>query len=111
MNVRIDFSREADAVLNYLKERALSGKSERILFGAITYKLEIIKQNPFYGQPIAKKLIPLEYKKQGITSLYRLELPQFWRMLYTVKNNKVEILAFVLDIVDHKDYNKKFGYK
>jgi len=23
----------------------------------------------------------------------------------------VEIIAFVLDVIDHKKYNKKFGYK
>lgn len=28
-----------------------------------------------------------------------------------IKGNEIEIIAFVLDIIDHKDYNKKFGYK
>ncbi len=32
-------------------------------------------------------------------------------MLYTVKDKEIEIIAFILDIVNHKDYNKKFGYK
>jgi hypothetical protein len=32
-------------------------------------------------------------------------------MLYTLKGDEVEIVAFVFDILDHPEYNKKFGYK
>lgn len=74
----------------------------------------MIKANFHYGEPIAKNLIPEEYKqKYGITNLFWVELPNFWRMLYTLTNNEseVEIIAFVLDIIDHEKYNKKFGYK
>jgi len=56
----------------------------------------------------------MEYvEKYGITNLFRVELPNFWRMLYTLTNSEseIEIIAFVLDIIDHKKYNKKFGYK
>lgn len=59
-------------------------------------------------------MIPDEYiKKYGLTNLFRVELPAFWRMIYTLNEgaNQIEIVAFVLDIIDHKDYNKKFGYK
>jgi len=57
-------------------------------------------------------LIPKEYKiKYGVTNLFRIELPQFWRMLYTLTNGDIEIIAFVLDVIDHKTYDKKFGYK
>ncbi len=46
-----------------------------------------------------------------IQNLYRLELSNYWRMLYTIEGSRVEIFLFVLNIVDHKDYNKLFGYK
>jgi hypothetical protein len=73
----------------------------------------LIKANIHYGNPIAKNLIPEEYKiKYSATNLFRVELPAFWRMLYTLTNNEeVEIIAFVLDIIDHPNYDKKFGYK
>jgi len=32
-------------------------------------------------------------------------------MLYTIKGDQIEIVCFVLDIIDHKEYNKKFGYR
>ena len=61
-----------------------------------------------------KKLIPKEYVlKYGVTNLFRIELSGFWRMLYTLTNDETEvvIVAFVLDIINHKEYDKKFGYK
>ena len=72
------------------------------------------KANPHYGDPMAKKLIPKEYvTKYGVTNLFRVELPNCWRMLYTLTNDEkeVEIIAFVLDIMDHRKYDTKFGYK
>lgn len=32
-------------------------------------------------------------------------------MIYTLRGSEVEIIALVLDIIDHKDYDKKFGYR
>jgi hypothetical protein len=72
------------------------------------------KRNFHYGDPIAKNKIPKEYiQKYGVTNLFRVELPKFWRMLYTLTDgeSEIEIIAFVLDIIDHKKYNKKFRYK
>lgn len=84
-----------------------------MILKAINNKKELIKQNIHYGNPIAKNLIPKEYKIQyQINNLFRVELPSFWRMLYTLTNNEeVEIIAFVLDIIDHPTYNNKFKYK
>ena len=73
----------------------------------------MIKNNIHYGRPISKKKIPEEYNtKYGIKNLFWVELPNFWRMIYTLMNDeyKIEIIAFVLDVMDHDKYNKKFGY-
>ena len=32
-------------------------------------------------------------------------------MLYTLKTNQIEIVNFVLYIVNHREYDKLFGYK
>ncbi|MEK6934861.1 MAG: hypothetical protein AABW46_03210 [Nanoarchaeota archaeon] len=113
-NIRIVLSPEAKEIFEYLNREAETSKAEKMILKAVKQKSEIIKQNPHYGDPIAKKLIPNEYKeKYGITNLFRIELPNYWRMLYTLTEGEtiIEIIAFVLDIIDHKTYNKKFGYK
>lgn len=34
-----------------------------------------------------------------------------WRMIYTILGSEVEIISLILDIMNHKKYEKKFGYK
>ena len=112
--VRVILSPEAKEVYETLNRKAPDSKIERTILNALSMKIDLIKNNIHYGQPIAKKLIPQEYfAKYGITNLFRVELPNSWRMLYTLSNgeSEVEIIAFILDMVDHKLYNQKFGYK
>ncbi len=112
--VRIKLSKEAKEVYNHLNALAPVSKHERMILKAVNYKLELVRENFQYGDPIGKDLIPEEYKKNyGVTNLFRVELPDFWRMLYTASEggSDIEIIAFVLDILSHPDYNKKFGYR
>lgn len=112
--VRVILSPEAEEAYNLLNKAAAESKIEKSILNSIEKKKELIKANPHYGEPIAKDKIPKEYKqKYGVTNLFWVELSNFWRMLYTLTNNEteIEIIAFVLDIIDHKKYNKKFGYK
>ena len=112
--INVVLSPEAKEVFEYLNKESENSKIEKTILKAIRQKAELIKLNPHYGNPIAKNLIPREYiEKYSITNLFRIELPNFWRMLYTLTEGetRIEIVAFVLDIIDHKVYNKKFGYK
>lgn len=111
--IRIKLSPEAEEVFKYLNQQAPNSKLERMILKAVNQKTELIKSNPHFGDGIPKSLIPEEYKiKYGVTNLFRVELPNFWRMLYTLKaEDEIEIIAFILDIIDHNTYNKKFGYR
>ncbi len=112
--VRAILSPEAETAYHSLKEGKEQSKTDQSIWNAVNQKIELIKQNVHYGKPVAKNLIPIEYKQRyGITNLFWVELPQFWRMPYTLTNseNRAEIIAFILDIMDHNQYNKKFGYR
>lgn len=112
--VKVILSPEAKEVYEFLNRKSQNSKFEKAILNALHNKIERIKNDIHYGQPIAKKLIPHEYHiKYGITNLFRVELPNYWRMLYTLSNgeSEIEIIAFILDLVDHKVYDKKFGYK
>ena len=112
--VRIILSEDAEEVYKYLNEHSSESKIDKSILNSINKKVELIKANPHYGDPISKKLIPQEYvEKYGVTNLFRVSLSNYWRMLYTLTDGEtvIEIIAFVLDIIDHKEYNKKFGYK
>ena len=110
-----------DAELAYKKLNALVGQQRALekenteemqLLRSINQKIQFIKANPFYGDNIKKEQIPDEYKETyKATNLFRVELSGFWRMLYTVKGDQIEVLCFILEIVDHPAYDKKFGYR
>ncbi len=35
----------------------------------------------------------------------------YWRMIYTITEDEVKIIAFVLEFMNHEQYDKVFGYK
>ena len=87
--IRVILSPEAEEVYTYLNSEAVNSKTERTILNAINKKVELIKANPHYGNPIAKRLIPKKYKeKYDINNLFRIELPNAWRMLYTLTEGK-----------------------
>ncbi len=113
--VRVILLNEAD--LEYKKLNEIVGKQisegkqntdEIQLLKSIKQKIEFIKNNPFYGDNIKKEMIPKEY---DVSNLWRVELSQFWRMLYTIKGDQIEVICFILNILNHKKYNKQFGYR
>ena len=111
--VRVVLSPEAQEVYNRLNQNAPDSKTDRMILKSINQKIDLIKANIHYGDPIEKDKIPPEYiSKYGARNLFRVELPAFWRMLYMLTNKgEIEIVAFVLDIIDHPDYDRKFGYR
>ncbi|PIN75773.1 hypothetical protein COV17_03730 [Candidatus Woesearchaeota archaeon CG10_big_fil_rev_8_21_14_0_10_36_11] len=112
--VRLKLSLEAEEVYKHLNEEAPTSKTERMILKAVNQKVELIKSNPHFGDPISKNKIPAEYQqKYGVKNLFRVELPGAWRMLYTLTDgeSEIEIIAFVLDVIDHKQYDQKFGYR
>ncbi len=83
--------------------------SEEIqLLKSIKQKVELLKINPVYGDEISRNLIP---KTLDVSNLFRIELTGYWRMLYSLEGNKIEVVAFVLYLIDHPAYNKIFGYR
>jgi hypothetical protein len=111
-NVKVILSSEAKEVYKYLNLN-INSKAEHMILKSINQKVELIKLNPHYGDPITKNRIPKEYiERYGVNNLFRVELPNFWRMLYTLTNSgEIEIVAFIIEIINYKDYNKRFGYK
>ena len=72
--------------------------------------LDICK-NPFCGIQIPKKLIPKEYiQKFGIKNAWKYNLPNAWRLIYSLENERLYVLSIVLEWMDHKNYERRFHY-
>jgi mRNA-degrading endonuclease RelE of RelBE toxin-antitoxin system len=96
---------------SYLELKERNDKESQSILRSIERIRDLLKTNPQIGDPISKDKIPDELKRQGINNLYRTELSNFWRMLYTIEGNKIEIFVFILRISDHPTYDKFLGYK
>ncbi|MFT4343750.1 MAG: hypothetical protein ACMXYE_03305 [Candidatus Woesearchaeota archaeon] len=103
--IKVLFSSKAEKIYQKLKDSKL--KEDRILLKAIDTKVLLIKSDPQIGDQIRKKSIPKELK---VHNLFRIALPCYWRMLYTLERDNVTIIAFVIDITTHKQYDRIMKY-
>ena len=87
-------------------------KFHKQLLKAIERETENLKINPHKGIQIPKDRIPQEYVvKYGVTNLWKINLPDYWRLIYTIVGNEFEIISVLLEFIDHKEYNRIFGYR
>jgi len=92
--------------------KGVTSSDHQTLLNSIKQKIELLKDNPEYGVHIPKDRMPKEYiRDYDITNLWKVNLSSAWRMIYTIRGSEVEIISLILDIMNHRDYNKKFGYK
>jgi hypothetical protein len=87
-------------------------KADPILFKFLDRATDEIKQNPKCGIDIPKRLIPKVYvQKYGINNLWKYNLPNGWRLIYSITSDGIEIIAILLEWFSHKGYEKRFKYK
>ena len=73
--------------------------------------LQDIKENPFCGIQIPKKLIPKEYAvKFNAKNLWKYNLPDAWRLIYSIEGGEIVIITIILEWMNHKEYERRFGY-
>jgi|SRR3989344_978818 len=117
--VIVKLSEEANEVYNELnkivgeeKIKGVESSFHQTLLRSINRVKELLKENPFAGEQIQKKQIPKKYVSDyDIDNAWRIELANRWRLIYTITGNQIEIITFVIDIFDHRDYDKVFRYK
>ncbi len=94
--------------LNKLKESTTEDKK---LYETINKVLDNLEEDAFAGIQIQKRLIPEVYKtKYGVTNVWKCDLQNGWRLLYTVGKEDVIVLSIILEWMNHKDYERRFGY-
>lgn len=104
--------KDLNRIVGEQRNSGITSSKDITLLNAINRIFDIIINNPFYGENAKKGLIPKEYRqKYDADNLFIVDLPDYWRMIYTLESDEIEIIAFVLDIIDHNKYNKKFGFR
>ncbi|MBS3105887.1 hypothetical protein J4234_06555 [Candidatus Woesearchaeota archaeon] len=104
--------KDLNGIVGKQRGNGITSSKDITLLNAINRIFDIIVNNPFYGENAKKDLIPKEYRqKYDAANLFIVDLPDYWRMIYTLESDEIEIITFVLDIIDHDGYNKKFGFR
>jgi len=94
-----------------VKELSKLKKKDSKLYLHVENAFRNIKEDPVCGIKIPLKLIPKDWKKRyGINNLYKYNLPNAWRLLYSLIGGKIEIIAIILGCFNHKEYERKFNY-
>jgi|SRR3972149_5116635 len=84
---------------------------DRKMYDFISRAFEDIENNVFCGIQIPKNLIPKEYlKKYDAKNLWKYNLPGAWRLIYSVEGKNLLIYSIILEWLDHKEYERRFGY-
>lgn len=117
--ILVNLSEDATKDYEELQEKVLEEKNKGIenspnmqLLKAIEREKNNLKIDPQHGTHIPRKNISKAVvKKYGTDRLWKLDLVGFWRLIYTIIGNDIKIVAFILEFMNHKDYNKVFGYK
>ena len=89
-----------------------SGKLEdKQLYEFINRAIDDLKINPNCGIKTPKKLWPKIYiQKYNIGNLWKYDLPNVWRVIYTIAENQVKVMSIILEWFNHKEYERKFKY-
>ncbi len=115
----VEFSEEANKDYIELQKQALrdkeQGKEKTFaiqLLKAIEREKNNLKIDPQCGIPIPRNYISkVLFKKYGTNRLWKIDLVGYWRLIYTLTGDAIKIIAFILEFIDHKRYDKLFGYR
>ena len=81
------------------------------LFKVINTAFDNIEDNAFCGIQIPKKLIPKFYfKKYSVKNVWKYNLPDGLRLIYSISKDELNVVAIILEWMNHKNYEKRFNY-
>jgi len=103
---------ELNRIVSEEKQKNIESSFHQTLLRSVNRVRDELKENPFAGDQVPKSLIPPKYiLKFDVDNAWRTELADRWRLVYTITGNQIEIITFIMDIFDHRGYDKVFGYK
>ena len=115
----VQFSEDADSDYQELqrnvieeKERGVENSPNMQLLKSIERAKNNLKIDPQFGIHIPRKVISKDViARYGTDRLWKVNLVGYWRLIYTIVGDEVKIVSFVLEFMDHKKYDKVFGYR
>jgi plasmid stabilization system protein ParE len=109
--VDVKLSPDAQEAFERLLEQADRSKDARAVLRSLGRAFERLALDPAAGIHLQGHLVPDRYLAlYGKQNLWKYDLACGWRMLYTITKDEIAIIALVYEILDHKAYERRFGY-
>lgn len=74
--------------------------------------IEELKKDKIIGTHLQRNKVPKYYiNKHDCNAYYKVVLPENWRLIYGILSIDKEKRVLLMEVFDHVDYNKRFGFK
>ena len=94
------------------RQEGINNSDSQQLLKSIENSIARLLTNPQSGLHIKRINIPTDTKKRyGTDRLWKMNLAGYWRMIYTLTGDQLRVISFILEFMNHKQYNKRFKYK
>ena len=102
----------AEIKLKHNFEKLKTARTEdKQLYDWIDRAIDDLEKDAFCGIQVPKRLIPKEYiKKYEIDNLWKYNMPNAWRLLYSVGKDGIIVVSIIIEWMDHKEYERRFKY-
>lgn len=108
-NIKISFG--SDKLEKEFDKLKYGRSDEKELFFLITRAFNDIERDLNSCVKIQKRLWPKFYKqKYRINNLWKYDIPNGWRLIFSLKDNEIIVYAVVLEWFSHKEYEKRCKY-
>jgi len=88
---------------------AISDRSSASIAHRVRALKPVLLADCLHGEVVKKDRIPKALKERyGMENLFVEDLPSFWRLLYTIVRDRGERYIVIVEIVDHKAYDRWF---
>ncbi len=97
----------AEAALKKLEDDP--GKTSGSIARRVRNLKDVLLSDALHGEVVRKGAIPPTLvAKYGIENLFVEDLPAFWRLLYAITRDGPNRYVVILEIVDHRQYDRWF---
>ena len=89
-----------------------SRDKEGQIYRDIDKAIKELNKDKIIGIHLQRNKVPKYYiQKYGYNAYYKVVLPENWRLIYGIISIHRERRALLMEVFDHEDYNKRFGFK
>lgn len=81
------------------------------IYKTVREVIDGLQSDKIVGKHLKREQIPKYYlKRHDVNAVYKVNLPNYWRLIYGITAIHGEKKALLMELFDHARYNKRFGY-